>query len=111
MIVVGLLILLSGPYLPSSFATLSNITIDDQNGDPTNGLKINYNPPSAWHAGQTCTVCTAKVIPATDAWMGTWTDGSFNPVGTNTNNVPGQIIHASLSFTGKYQAECPTTTH
>ena len=111
MIDVRVLTFLTTILFPFSFAALSNVTIDDQNGDPTNGLKINYNPPSAWHAGQTCTVCTAKVIPATDAWMGTWTDGSFNPVGTNTNNVPGQIIQASLSFIGEYQAECPTTTH
>ena len=111
MVDVRLLTFLTTILVHFSFAALFNVTIDDQNGDPTNGLKINYNPPSAWHAGQTCTVCTAKVIPATDAWMGTWTDGSFNPVGTNTNNVPGQIIQASLSFTGEYQAEYPTTTH
>ena len=111
MIAVRLLILILVFLLPSSFAALSNVTIDDQNGDPTNGLKINYNPSAAWQVGQTCTDCTAKVTPASDAWMGTWMDSSFNPAGTITSSVAGQIIQASVSFVGEYLAETPTMAY
>ena len=101
MIIVQTLVFSSILLFPSSYAALSNVTIDDQIGDPTNGLQINYNPPDAWKGGQICSACSAKVTPASDAWMGTWMDASFNPSGTGTNKVPGQIIQASLSFVGE----------
>lgn len=106
-----LLIFLIILFLPSSFAALSNVTIDDQNGDPTNGSKINYNPPSAWKEGQVCTSCSARVTPASSAWMGTWMDASYNPPGGNLNNVPGQIIQASVPFIGEYLTESPTMVY
>ena len=111
MIAVRLLRFLYSFLLLSSIVALSNVTIDDQYGDPTNGLQIVYNPPSAWQKGQTCTNCTATVTPASDTWMGTWMDATYNPSGDVTNKVPGQIIQASISFTGEYQAECPMTIH
>ncbi|KAH8114188.1 hypothetical protein DFH11DRAFT_254255 [Phellopilus nigrolimitatus] len=86
--------------VPRISAILVNVTIDDQFGDPTNGEQITYNPPSAWQTGQNCQLCTAKPSPASDAYMATWHDASFNPAGTATNNVAGQIIQASVSFTG-----------
>ena len=94
-----------------SFAASYNVTIDDQYGDPTNGLQIVYNPPSAWQKGQICADCAAKVTPANDAWMGTWMDATYSPSGDVTNKVPGQIIQASLSFTGEYFSEIPMTEH
>ncbi|KAI5117400.1 hypothetical protein M0805_004622 [Coniferiporia weirii] len=84
----------------TSLADLVNVTIDDQFGDPTNGQHIFYDPSEAWQAGQTCTSCTARPSPASDAYLGTWTDATFNPSGTVTNSVPDQIIQASVSFVG-----------
>lgn len=86
--------------IPFSLARLVNITIDDQNGDPQTGQVINYNPPEAWKPGQTCTGCTAKPSPASNAYMGTWQDASYNPNDTATNSVPGQVIQASVPFIG-----------
>lgn len=85
---------------PFSLARLVNITIDDQNGDPQTGQVINYNPPEAWQPGQTCSDCTAKPSPASNAYMGTWQDASYNPNDTATNSVPGQVIQASVPFIG-----------
>lgn len=84
-----------------SSARQFNITIDDQQGDPSNGNHISYTPSDAWNVGQTCTACTAKVTPQSDAYLGTWMDATFNPTGNATNNAPGQIPQASVSFTGK----------
>ena len=80
----------------------ANIIIDDQFGDPVTGAHITYEPAVSWQKGQTCQNCTAKPTPASDAWMGTWMDASFNPSGTATNSVPGQIISATVPFTGSY---------
>ena len=89
------------PFVTHVFAGLVNVTIDDQSGDPTTGGHINYTPSDAWQVGQTCQSCTAKPAPADDAYMGTWTDASFNPSGTSTNDDPGEIIRASVSFVGE----------
>ncbi|KAI5118094.1 hypothetical protein M0805_007743 [Coniferiporia weirii] len=83
-----------------SLANPINVTIDDQFGDPTNGQSILYSPSAAWQAGQTCTECKAKVSPASDAYLGTWMDATFNPLGSTANSVPGQIIRASTTFFG-----------
>ncbi|KAI5117398.1 hypothetical protein M0805_004620 [Coniferiporia weirii] len=84
----------------TSLADPVNVTIDDQDGDPTNGQHISYSPPGAWQAGQTCTDCTAKPSPASDAYLGTWTDSTFYPAGDTTVSTSGQIIQASASFVG-----------
>ena len=81
-------------------AKLYNVTIDDQDGDPTNGNKIIYTPSTSWQAGQNCTPCTARPTPQSSAYLGTWMDSTFNPDGTGTNDTPGQIIQAGVSFTG-----------
>lgn len=77
-----------------------NVTVDDQDGDPTNGNKIIYTPSTSWQTGQNCTTCTAQPSPQSSAYLGTWMDSTFNPNGTGTNGTPGQIIQASLTFTG-----------
>ncbi|EJD06216.1 uncharacterized protein FOMMEDRAFT_18373 [Fomitiporia mediterranea MF3/22] len=88
--------------LPRIRGALVNVTIDDQFGDPTTGQVIQYNPPEAWNPGQTCSGCTAKPAPASNAHNGTWTDATFFPAGTGigTTNVSGQIISASVPFVG-----------
>lgn len=78
-----------------------NVTIDDQYGDPTTGQVIQYNPPEAWQPGQSCDGCTAKPRPVSSAHNGTWMDATFNPSGTVTNGVPGQLISASVPFVGE----------
>lgn len=90
-------------FITHALAVLVNVTIDDQFGDPSTGQHIAYSPEDAWQVGQTCQACTAKPTPAEDAYLGTWSDASFNPSGNATNDVPGQVIKASVSFTG----ECP----
>ncbi|KAL5490713.1 hypothetical protein ACEPAI_5547 [Sanghuangporus weigelae] len=77
-----------------------NVTIDDAFGDPTNGRQIQYFPSTAWQRGDGCQPCTAKPSPASDAWLGTWHDATFNPNDTATNSALGQIIVASAQFTG-----------
>ncbi|KAL5512058.1 hypothetical protein ACEPAH_5277 [Sanghuangporus vaninii] len=77
-----------------------NVTIDDAFGDPTNGRQIQYFPSIAWQRGDGCQPCTAKPTPASDAWLGTWHDATFNPNDTATNSALGQIIVASAQFTG-----------
>ncbi|KAL5512007.1 hypothetical protein ACEPAH_5226 [Sanghuangporus vaninii] len=77
-----------------------NVTIDDQFGDPTTGQVIQYNPSGVWQPGQSCEPCTAKPRPISNAYNGTWTDGSFFPQGTGTNGLSGQIISASVPFIG-----------
>lgn len=78
------------------------MTIDDQDGDPTNGNHIIYTPDGAWSVGQNCSGCTAKPSPQSDAYLGTWMDATFNPAGTVTNSVPDQIIQASVNFVGVF---------
>ncbi|PAV23423.1 hypothetical protein PNOK_0049100 [Pyrrhoderma noxium] len=87
-------------FITHALAALVNVTIDDQFGDPSTGQHIAYSPEDAWQVGQTCQACTAKPTPAEDAYLGTWSDASFNPSGNATNDVPGQVIKASVSFTG-----------
>lgn len=82
-------------------AAQSNITVDDQGGDPTNDAHILYTPSGAWNVGQSCAGCTAKPSPQSDAYLGTWMDATFNPNGTTTNKTPGQIPQASFNFIGK----------
>ena len=90
-------------FLASSSASLVNVTIDDAFGDPKTGQQIAYQPSNAWQAGNGCQPCTAKPSPASEAWAGTWHDASFNPNDTATNVALGQLISASVSFTGVYR--------
>lgn len=80
-----------------------NITIDDELGDPLTGQKISYLPDGAWQQGNNCELCTAKPAPASDAFDGTWHDATFNPTGTATNDIPDQIIAASVQFEGEFR--------
>lgn len=79
-----------------------NVTIDDQEGDPTNGNRFIYTPQGGWNIGQDCSRCTAKVFPGSGAYLGTWMDATYYPNGTLTNDVPGQIIEASIDFVGAF---------
>lgn len=79
-----------------------NVTIDDQEGDPTNGNRIIYTPQGGWNIGQNCSACTAKATPQSDAYLGTWMDATYNPNGTISNGVPGEIIQASVGFVGEF---------
>lgn len=90
-------LLLSSPVLCS----LVNVTIDDTLGDPTNGQQIVYSPAGAWNEGQDCPSCSAQPS-SSDTFDGTWHDATYNPTGAGTdiNNFPGQIIVASVTFTG-----------
>jgi len=87
-----LAILAFGVQVVSS--TQSNITIDDNSPDPLTGEHIAYGPNSpnvTWNIGQDCAKCVAKPDPS-QAFNGTWHDGSFFP--------GGPILSASVSFTG-----------
>ena len=96
---LSLALSLLGPVYPR----LVNFTIDDQDGDPTNGQQIRYDPPSAWSAGQLCTGCSAQPKPQSSAYLGTWMDATFNPDGPSANisGVPGQIVQATTNFIGE----------
>lgn len=92
------------PYFLSLFiivisARQFNITIDDQDGDPSNGNHITYTPLGAWHVGQNCSVCLTDVTPQSSAYLGTWMDATFFPFG-ETVVAPGQVLQASVNFVG-----------
>lgn len=54
-------------------ASLQNITIDDEYGDPSNGLKPYYAPSDGWNAGASCSACLARPDPS-HAYNGSWHD-------------------------------------
>ncbi|EJD06217.1 uncharacterized protein FOMMEDRAFT_145466 [Fomitiporia mediterranea MF3/22] len=90
-------------FLLASFArhtrgVLNNVTIDDQNGDPTTGQYIQYSPSEAWRRGQDCNNCTARPNAAR-TFDGTWMDATYFPDGIG-EPTGGQILYANVSFTG-----------
>lgn len=71
---------------------LQNITIDDEFGDITNGLKPTYAPEGQWTQGSTCTGCWAKLDPSF-TYDGTWHDSTIHP---------GNISHTvTILFNGE----------
>ena len=85
-----------------------NVTIDDQEGDPTNGNQIIYTPDGAWNIGQNCSKCVAKPTPKSDAYLGTWMDSTF--LATGKSAFVGQVLQASISFVGtSLPANCRNT--
>ncbi|KAJ7202560.1 hypothetical protein GGX14DRAFT_653669 [Mycena pura] len=81
-----------------AFASNINITIDDQNGDPTNGQKIIYDPPEAW-VGNAIGGCDGCLLPnssTVSASAGTFTGSLFT----------SKRIHspptAAVNFTGVF---------
>ncbi|KAJ7205527.1 hypothetical protein GGX14DRAFT_644793 [Mycena pura] len=75
----------------------ANITIDDTNGDPTNGNKVTYEPAGAWVSGG-CGSDQSCVPPNADAAnAGTYT-GSF--IRSPQTNVNANRSTASVTFTG-----------
>ncbi|OBZ79811.1 hypothetical protein A0H81_00318 [Grifola frondosa] len=75
-------------------ADLVNVTIDDTLGDALTGEQFTYFPSASWNIGQNCSGCTAHPNPS-DIYLNSWHDGTANGVGD-----PGQILTASVSFTG-----------
>ncbi|KAJ7451154.1 hypothetical protein FB451DRAFT_712276 [Mycena latifolia] len=73
------------------------ITIDDQNGDPTNGGIITYNPPGAWMSGA-IGGCPGCVGPSPVlAYMNTWHGSLFSMKNRTGNSSP---LTASVTFFG-----------
>ncbi len=59
-------------------ATLTNRTIDDEEGDSVSGLLPEFSPPGAWHQGSTCTTCLVH-LDSSQTFDGTWHDTTYQP--------------------------------
>ena len=70
-------------------AGLVNRTIDDTNGDPTNGRTPVYLPNGPWN-GPNCTGCAINPSPSL-AFDGTWSAATYNP-GLNNMNITFSFI-------------------
>lgn len=77
-------------FFSSAWATLVTVTVDDQNGDPTN--TVLYTPQEAWAVNSPCNECDAQVN-ASKAYDETWHVGKFN-------NKSTSVLYASYSFFG-----------
>ncbi|KII86391.1 hypothetical protein PLICRDRAFT_288452 [Plicaturopsis crispa FD-325 SS-3] len=84
--------------LPVSLGALVNGTIDDKFGDARTGAQWAYLPDGAWNDGTNCPSCTAQPA-ASQAFMGSWHDGTFNVL-PGSNNFPNQTLSASVNFNG-----------
>lgn len=72
---------------------LTNVSIDDTDGDPITGQKIIYDSPT-WSFGPSCEDCEAIPTPASSAFLGTWHDTTF---------LPGNgLVSATALFTGDF---------
>lgn len=72
---------------------LTNVTIDDTNGDPKTGAQISYTPQNGhWNLGPGCQRCSAS-LDASQTFDQTWHDGA---------HYPGDsfVLTAEVSFTG-----------
>ncbi|TFK57566.1 hypothetical protein OE88DRAFT_1641182 [Heliocybe sulcata] len=92
-ILAGLLLQLSLRVL----GVLTNVTVDDTDGDSLTGAQVSYSPADAWNVGQECVGCTAHPDP-NQTYMGTWHDTTFIPAtsATPTSN----IVSLSVPFNG-----------
>ena len=86
-----------------------NITIDDEEGDPTNQNHFSYYPSFSWQQGGGCGGCAAQPN-ASEALSGTWHDSSYYSIGDPGPNpaTAGFISKAAVQFTGKHIS--PTLT-
>ena len=82
-----------------TFAKLVNVTVDDQNGDPTTSELIQYS--NGWSFGPSCEGCQA-LPDSQQAYMGAWHDDSYG-LGPEGNTIPPD--NATFIFTGKYSAK------
>ena len=53
----------------------TNLTIDDQLGDPATGLKPQYSGPG-WNPGQSCNICSVRLDPS-QTYERTWYDSTY----------------------------------
>jgi hypothetical protein len=74
-------------------ATLTNRTIDDQNGDSVTKLLPSYSPVGGWTQGSTCSTCGSQPNPD-QAVDGTWHDSTYYP-GSESRDI-------TLTFNGKW---------
>ncbi|KAF9821387.1 hypothetical protein IEO21_00633 [Rhodonia placenta] len=76
-----------------ALATLTNRTIDDENGDSVTGLQPVYAPPSGvWNYGPTCPGCFVQP-DVDDCFDHSWHDVTANPSDPEPRNV-------TLTFNG-----------
>ena len=94
------ILILSISSLFTSVSAQTNVTIDDTNGDEVTGTQITYSPSDGWQTGQDCTTCSAK-LDSTETYDGTWHDSTYYPEDGSKDQHPGEIISASVTFTGK----------
>ena len=80
----------------SSTALQYNVTIDDQNGDPTNNNLIQYDSQEEWITGQNCTDCDLSPSLSSNAYFGTWMNATYRTIGLDA----GHIKQASVTFEG-----------
>ena len=76
-----------------SAATLTNRTIDDQNGDSVTGVVPIFLPAGSWSQGSDCQGCFVQ-LDTTQVHDGTWHDTTYTPGGDP------KIIN--ISFNGEY---------
>ncbi|KAJ8503619.1 hypothetical protein ONZ45_g10713 [Pleurotus djamor] len=67
-----------------------NVTIDDEYGDLLTGALPSYEQADAWHQGNSCLPCAAK-LNSSKTFMQTWHD--------NTSNG-GKLVSMTFNFTG-----------
>ncbi|KAJ8483081.1 hypothetical protein ONZ45_g14728 [Pleurotus djamor] len=68
-----------------------NVTIDDEYGDLLTGALPSYEQADAWHQGNSCLPCAAK-LNSSKTFMQTWHD--------NTSNG-GKLVSMTFNFTAK----------
>ncbi|KAK0245497.1 hypothetical protein EDD85DRAFT_943924 [Armillaria nabsnona] len=80
-------------FFSSALATLVNVTVDDQHGDPITQDTISYTPADAWDVNSLpCNSCSTQV-DASKAWNETWHVGKFS-------NKSTSVLEASYPFSG-----------
>ena len=79
-----------------TFATgaLTNVTVDDQGGDPASKYSISYT--TGWNLGQKCIPGCEAQPDASQAHSGTWSDTTYDP-SIEGRNTPQ---NATFDFTG-----------
>ncbi|TFK57565.1 hypothetical protein OE88DRAFT_1804082 [Heliocybe sulcata] len=78
-------------------AVLTNVTVDDNNGDPVTHAKVTYSPAGVWNFGPQCVACTAHPDP-NQVYMRTWHDATYYP--TEPDNITENIVSMSVPFNG-----------
>jgi hypothetical protein len=85
-------------FIPFALASLVNVTIDDNFGDPQTGTQITYVPSGSWNDGmQPCSGCITQLDPS-QLYNGTLHNSIFDPKASNTS---GQTPTASVTFNGQ----------